>query len=390
MSSEPQVIVSCDTWTLNLDADSGDNFWWNDTYSISVWEKCLKIDRNSPNISETDVWRAYIEFQLRNVFKVCGICHEPEGSADLKICCYCGHCVHEHCSVKALPENIEYKPANQGFEDHMRICFSCEGVPFESKTNVGIETRTPDTARKAAIRLITLSKELPQKAISMLQKIVDDTSKDGATNAQNMKKVQDIAQQFFQTSKSLTLLKKEKIPQKGGGIGVIAANDIPAFTIIGLYPGYDDFLSGEHSKIGRPVAKYALMDLNCADYFNVVFPEFDSTFAPFINEPMPSEKSNCAWIQEPHQAHGRLSIISVCEIKKGEELLIGYGPVYPRTYEYRYDAYAFHRAGDYTNPICFALWHWPTTEEKDSRFVCYVAYSSQSHEYVEWEEEEKR
>ncbi|EPY24630.1 hypothetical protein STCU_07084 [Strigomonas culicis] len=145
-----------------------------------------------------------------------------------------------------------------------------------------------------------------------------------------------------------------------------------------------DALSGEQAKIGRPVPKYALMDLNCADYYNDVFVEFADTFAPFINEPNESETSNCAWIQEPHRVEGRLSIISVKDIKKDEELLIGYGPLYPRSYPFRYDAYAFHPVDGYENPPCFALWYWPTTEEKDAEFVCYVGYKSGEDKYVYW------
>eukprot|EP00796_Vickermania_ingenoplastis_P010122 gene10123-7087_t len=385
MSTEPKVLRTCGTWTLNLDAETGDNFWWNDTYSLSVWEKCLRF-ADKTNLSETDVWRAYLTFQLANVFKVCVTCHEPEGAEDLRICCYCGNCVHLNCSVEALQENIDFKPANKGFEKLMRICFSCEGVPFEPK-EVSLANRPKDTSRRAALRLLSLSSELPQNMVDQLNNLLRDIQEHPDKDESYLKLLMDVAQRFFQTPESLKMLSKEIISEKGGGIGVVAKTDIPAFTIIGVYPGYDDFLSGDHSKIGRPVAKYALMDLNCADYYNVVFPEFSGTFTPFINEPLPTEKSNCAWIQEPHHVEGRLSIISVRPVKAGEELLIGYGPVYPRSYEYCYDAYAFHKAADYANPICFALWHWPTTDEKDSRFVCYVAYSPESHQYIEWEEE---
>lgn len=385
MTDEPKVILTCDSWTLNVDADSGDNFWWNDSYSLSVWEKCLKLDKNSI-LSETDVWRAYIEFQLGNVFKVCTICHIPEEEEDLKICCYCANCIHPACSVEALQENIDYKPGNKGFESHLRICFSCESIPFEPSP-VPKEPRVPESARRAVLRLLSLSCELPAELYHQLELLRGKIAKANSASDKYMKDLADAAVSFFQTPQSLQFLEKRLIPCKGGGVGVVAKKDIPAFSVVGVYPGYNDFLSGEHSKIGRPVAKYALMDLNCANYYNKVFPEFSGTFTPFINEPLPNEKSNCAWIQEPHHALGRLSIITVKSIKKGEELLIGYGPVYPRDYPYCYDAYAFHRAGDYSNPICFALWHWPTLEEKDSRFVCYVAYLSDSREYIQWEEE---
>lgn len=385
MSDSIKVISSCGSWSLNLDEKSGNNFWYNTTYEISVWEKHLNVDTDQVGLSDDAVWRSYIVFQLNNVFKVCSICHQPEIDEDLKICCYCSGCVHENCSEEALPENIIYKPGNAGFESFMRICFACADKSSKIIKNECLEPRRSCSVQKAITRLLTLT-ELPPTTIHELKrKLLDFQTPSQKTDSQ-MQQVKKIATDFFQSQYSLKILGKKNFPNKGG-IGVVAKDNIPAFTIIGVYPGYDDFLGGEHAKIGRPTAKYSLMDLNCADYFSVVFPEFDDTFTPFINEPTPDEESNCAWIQEIDQRAGRLSVMSVREIKEGEELLIGYGPVYPRPYEYCYDAYAFHRVVESKNPICFALWRWTSTEEKDAQFVCYIAYIPETDKYIQWEEE---
>ena len=82
-------------------------------------------------------------------------------------------------------------------------------------------------------------------------------------------------------------------------------------------------------------------------------------------------------------------MMSVRDIKAGEEILIGYGPLYPRTYEFNYDAYALHQVDGYDDPPCFALWHWTTTEEKDAEFVCYVEYEAEKNSYCYWETEDE-
>ncbi|EPY21815.1 hypothetical protein STCU_08473 [Strigomonas culicis] len=298
------------------------------------------------------------------------------------VCCYCGGAVHRECSTEASKEQIAYKPANKDFSMHLRACFQCEAINKPVRL-VDEKTRPKDNVRRAAQRALSLKDEFPPKIKDEIVSIRQLAEKQ-PDSPELLVRLKKAVLNFFQSNLSLSLLKKDHIASKANGIGVVAAQDIPAFTVIGVYPGYMDALSGEQAKIGRPVPKYALMDLNCADYYNDVFVEFADTFAPFINEPNESETSNCAWIQEPHRVEGRLSIISVKDIKKDEELLIGYGPLYPRSYPFRYDAYAFHPVDGYENPPCFALWYWPTTEEKDAEFVCYVGYKSGEDKYVYW------
>lgn len=385
MSADPKVILSCGTWTLNLDDNTKDSFWYQDTYNISLWEKCLKFNIEPSNLVEDDVWHSYIEFQINKVFKACTICNKPEVDDTLKMCCYCSQCVHEECSVVALPENILYKKGNEGFENHMRICFSCAGVAYEPTPKEAIKPKRLTSASKAIQRLLTLP-DLPTETRDELNGILKEIQTHPLNNDKYMEQVKNVATKFFQSPYSLEVLEKKNFPTKGG-IGVVAKKNIPKYTVIGVYPGYPDFSGSEPYKFDRPEAKYSLMDLNCADFFNFVFPEFDGTFTPFINEPTPTQKSNCSWIQERHRETGWLSVMTVRDIEEGEELLIGYGPVYPRQYEYRYDAYAFHEVAEYKNPICYALWYWPSREEKDAKFITYIAYCPETRLYREWEEE---
>lgn len=389
MSVDEEVVpTKCEDWSLNMDDASGMRYWWNATYSLSVWENTLDAGDAVADLTDTAVWAKYIAFQEASVYKLCPICREPEGNVDMKICCYCSATVHVECSQEAAPAQIIWKAANNGLEKILRVCLECQDVEYPKKvTSSG--KHEPDNARRAAARMLTLQDELPAEAYDEMQELYTKADKVTSASASLMEDVKRATRDFFQSPASVQFLTKGKIATKGGGVGVVAAADIPAFVVVGVYPGYLDELSGEQAKMGRPVPKYALMDLNCANYFNEVFVEFSTTFCPFINEPCEAEVSNCAWIQEPSRPEGRLSIISVMDIKKGDELLIGYGPLYPRDYRYQYDSYAFHPVEGYEDPICYALWHWPSKDENDTKFICYLGYDKASDSYSYWESQDE-
>lgn len=382
----PVVIpTACEDWSLNIDDESTKRFWWNNTYSITLWEDTLGIDKQTETITDGDVWSKFIGLQLECAFKICSICHAPEGNDDMKVCCYCGNTVHESCSEHATPEQIMWKLANLPYKEHMRACLQCQAVEYK-EGKPPQSSSEHDNALRAARRALTIADEYPAATATKLRDLAKQTERK-PNDAALLEELKSLVQSFFQSPQSLQFLRKERVASKGGGIGVVAAQDIPAFSIIGVYPGYLDFLSGEQAKCGRPVPKYALMEYNCANYFNEVFVELQSTFTPFINEPNVDEKSNCAWIQEPHRKNGRLSVICVRDIHQGEELTIGYGPIYPRTYPYCYDAYACHHIEGHAAHPCFSLWHWPTLQESDARFICYIGYSENEDRYALWKSE---
>ncbi|KEG10414.1 hypothetical protein DQ04_03741070 [Trypanosoma grayi] len=381
----PDVVpTACCEWSLNEDEESKRYFWWNNTYSISIWNSTLKLDPPYQQLTDTDVWRAFIQFQVESVYKLCPICRQPEGNKDMKVCYCCGSTVHCGCSNEATDAQIASKPANRGFESHLCACFSCEDVPIPE---IASAVREPCDARRASIRALSIKEEYPQCVVQELLAVASAAEQphSAAEDAKLIARLRRIVTGFFQTEASCASLTKAKRPEKGGGIGVVAAADIPAHTIIGVYPGYTDALSGEQAKLGRPIAKYALVDLNCADYFNVVFEELQDTFTPFINEPSESEESNCGWIQETKHVEGRLSVMTARDTKKGEELLIGYGPMYPRSYPYRYDAFAFHKTDSVSETTCFALWRCASVDENDTKFLYYVGYNETDDLYYLWD-----
>lgn len=183
---------------------------------------------------------------------------------------------------------------------------------------------------------------------------------------------------------SMHMLEKKIISSKGGGVGVVATKDIPAFTVVGVYPGYKDYFSGEQVKIGRPIPRYALMNYNCADRNNCIFDELLDTFTPYINEPSKNEFSNCAWIQEHDYIEGRLSVMTVRAIHRGEELLIGYGPLYPRSYAYNYDAFSFLQIDSDTgdeDDVHYSLWRWTDMDSHNANYVLSIAYNTHTKLY---------
>jgi hypothetical protein len=372
-------------WSLNIDASTKKKFWWHKTYSVSIWANSLKLKCSDSDATDFDVWRAFIEFRINTVYKLCGVCSGPEQDADLKVCCYCAHNVHgEGCSVAATPEQMAWKTANSGFESHLVVCVNCDDIKFTPPTEHKPE---PEGARRLVIRALNLADEYPVAIRQALFRLRKECEK--KQTPELLEKVQATVMQHFQPHESSTLTARQRIANKGNGFGIVAIADIPRYTVVGVYPGYDDPLSGEHAKVGRPGPKYSLVDMNCADYFNRVFGEFQKCITPFINEPLPTEKSNCAWIQETSRPEGRLSVMSVRDIAAGEELLIGYGPLYPRDYPYNYDAYAYHLVDGHTDPPCFALWHWQSLDEKESEFVCYIGYDKDTDTYHYWETEEE-
>jgi len=424
MARDEVIPTKCVDWSLNCDRETKKLFWWHKTYSISIWNAnlfpstCTATSAFPPSThhdelctvggsSVTDaaadraafckyddaaVWAAFITYQLSAVYKVCSFCKQPEGNVDLSVCCYCGATVHSECSIEATSDQMRWKAANKGFERHLRVCPECDdaasSIPKRCESH---SKKEKDNARRAVLRAIHLESEFPAAVNERLHMIRDAAIKEH-TQEEDEALLDSLRQTlciYFQPGSSSNILRKSNMDTKGGGIGVVAVAAIPAYTVVGVYPGYEDPLSGEQVKLGRPSPKYSLVDLNCANYYNSVFTEFQQTFTPFVNEPNESEKSNCAWIQEPVRPVGRLSIMTVRDIAPGEELLIGYGPLYPRDYPHAYDAYAFHSVDGFDDPPCLALWHWTSLEEKDSEFVCYIGYDKVTNTYSYWETEDE-
>lgn len=377
------IPTRCSDWSLTCDKASSKRFWWNTPYSISVWEDSLDLSSKSAvgELTDDKVWNAYLRFQLKSVYKQCGVCHGPETSVDMGLCCYCGSPVHwTTCAIAATADQIAWKAGNKGIpKEKLLVCRNCDDL---ADPGIAI-TPHVDNARRCLIRALSIEHEYPLHIKSTLHRLLKSAEK-SPDDPDLLRRTIEVVSMHFQPHDSADFVERRFVQSKDG-FGVIAKRFIPKFTVVGVYPGYDDPLSGEHAKKGRPGPKYSLVDMNCADYFNRVFTEFSMCITPFFNEPSPTEVSNTGWIQETCRPEGRLSVMTSRDIQPGEELMIGYGPMYPRTYPHNYDALAFHRVEDVADPICFSLWHWTSLNEADAKFVCYVAYDPSADEYVPWE-----
>lgn len=380
--------TQCSEWSLNTDSTSGKDFWWNKNHSLSIWQENMKVPEPLGEATDESVWLAFMDFEHDTVFKQCPHCGGPDSNDDMFLCGDCGRATHMECSEAADDALIHARKANQKHARHLRHCFVCRKVDVQPPKVVA----TPDGARRALWRALKVANEYPADILAelkLLSREVDKVVVGSASDRAALQRLRELMQQHFQPHRSEKWMEKRPVASKGGGTGVYATVDIPRFTVVGVYPGYEDPCSGEQGNRGRPSPKYSLVDLNCANYFNDVFTELQLTFTPFFNEPCVVEESNTAWIQESFRPNGRLSVMTVRDIKAGEELMIGYGPLYPRPYPANYDAYAFHPVDGIAGPPCFALWHWTSTDEHDGKFVCYMGYDKDTDSYTYWETEDE-
>lgn len=148
------------------------------------------------------------------------------------------------------------------------------------------------------------------------------------------------------------LLRKKPHPTKGG-TGVFAARDIPGWTHLLTYPGrvyYNREWNAvfKDPKTGKTDRAYAIgffrlradntirrdMTLDPSPLHNghIVDVRYRGFCGPFVNEPSNGEKANAVWVLDvPAQ---KLCLYSFeGGIRKGEEVMVCYGPGYERSYE---------------------------------------------------------
>ena len=205
MGGEDEVLPSKGTdWSLNKDAGSDKKFWWHKTYSISVWAGSLPLKVAEAEATDDDVWKAFIEFRIETVYKICGVCNGPEQDQDLKVCCYCGHNVHQKgCSVPATAEQMAWKKANAGFEKHLVACVQCEDIAFDPPKEHQPEEEGP---RRCAIRALSIANEYPNHLRSKLHRLRKQVEEKQTPAL--MKKVQETVREHFQPNESSDLVER--------------------------------------------------------------------------------------------------------------------------------------------------------------------------------------
>lgn len=118
------------------------------------------------------------------------------------------------------------------------------------------------------------------------------------------------------------------------GRGVIATIDIPAGTLLGIYPGahisYIEFLEKEQF-VSRSVKSAYMFSkdiiIDPTDMFGYLTDTPDHRIA-LINEASPSQQTNIAAINTKRNVW----YISIQDINAGAELFTNYGPQYKRNY----------------------------------------------------------
>lgn len=135
----------------------------------------------------------------------------------------------------------------------------------------------------------------------------------------------------------------------GKGRGVVARRDIPAWTLVGPYPGvrytmteYDQRHSAgkttakfvvdywKSDRLGRINTRYVI---DPGDGAGGVLPAFAAAVAPLVNEPPPGEAPNLVWVW--NFARRRIEFWTAVPVRRGQELTVCYGTEgnYPRTYK---------------------------------------------------------
>lgn len=132
----------------------------------------------------------------------------------------------------------------------------------------------------------------------------------------------------------------------GKGKGVVALQHVPAWTLVGPYPGRV-YTADEHQALkekgliddeyavefwsGRPgerIREDRVLNPRARGAF---VPRYAEAIAPFVNEPSPSTKPNLVWVWN-FPKH-RIEMWTRRDIRPGEELSICYGEYYERSYD---------------------------------------------------------
>lgn len=128
-------------------------------------------------------------------------------------------------------------------------------------------------------------------------------------------------------------------PMKGKGVGVLAKRDIPAFTMVGPYPGERFTMRAYHKRrsagvtdgkfavdFWRPEASGIAREgyvVDPGDRAGNLRPRFQGAVAPLVNEPGHSGRPNLIWVWNLPKY--RLEQWTFRPVRRGEELTLCYG-----------------------------------------------------------------
>lgn len=138
------------------------------------------------------------------------------------------------------------------------------------------------------------------------------------------------------------------IRQVGGkGLGVVAQDDIHAWTFIGVYPGKTFTTKQHQARKAKGIAtdEYAIEFWTGTKGEKIDFdfirdprengtwirPEYAHAIAPHMNEPGPTDRPNVVWVWNFPKK--RMEFWTKDPVPKGEEITICYGQHYGREYK---------------------------------------------------------
>eukprot|EP01062_Namystynia_karyoxenos_P063060 TRINITY_DN55887_c0_g1_i1.p1 TRINITY_DN55887_c0_g1~~TRINITY_DN55887_c0_g1_i1.p1 ORF type:complete len:423 (+),score=132.88 TRINITY_DN55887_c0_g1_i1:89-1270(+) len=352
-------------WALHEGAsgEEGDGFWWCEQIGMSTFCRHMDVPCPPEEATDTQLWRALFDRQVREAFKMCQVCASPKETLENPFF-VCGTCVrHCHLDCSTQCKEIAADGVWEQFAPYIRTCRVCAGEQKAPGRGLVPGGSTPYYLGPQGALSRLSSVLLPDPVRAKLDRVRADLAA-GTHEAEASARIRAVLRDYYCPNgcSSYWAIRPSK-----GGEGVFATRRVPRYTRVGIMPGYPDPLCGEQTERGRPMPKYSLSEINAADYYNKPFPEYRECPAWCVNEPAPGQKSNTAWIQEASQEKGRMSVITVRDIEEGEEALLSYGPVYDRDYPYEYDAYSFHPRQDLGADVYELWYHVSRDKDPESR-----------------------
>eukprot|EP00756_Hemistasia_phaeocysticola_P048292 Hpha_TRINITY_DN22723_c0_g1::TRINITY_DN22723_c0_g1_i1::g.34167::m.34167 len=375
-------------WTHHpLVGDDGQNqdYFWCGAIKLSTYVRHMDLPEGCSATEATDsqLWCALADRQIREVFKMCSACGSAIETFEdpFFVCASCLRHAHNDCSV-ACKETVD-RGLWTSYRPYLRTCNVCAGKAVARDAfTPGALSVYQRSARGALNRIKSIP--LPAKVRAKAEQIEARLPPPGAAGGEDrMTEVRHLLRDHYGAGDCAQYW---RIGSSKGGEGVFATKFVPAFTRVGVMPGYPDPLCGEQTERGRPTPKYALAEINAADYYNAPFPEFRDCPAWCVNEPGVGQKSNCAWLQEvlsPSVEEGRMTVLTVRDMEEGEEALLSYGPVYPRDYPYNYDAYSFHPSATLPKGV-YELWYYSSRDVEAASRGC-IRHNPKTDLFERWE-----
>eukprot|EP00755_Sulcionema_specki_P039916 Sspe_Gene.113706::Locus_98443_Transcript_1_1_Confidence_1.000_Length_783::g.113706::m.113706 len=229
-------------WVLHTDEEGKPYFFVESLGGFSTWTRHLDLPPGvSPeDATDTQLWLALADRQIREVFKLCSTCGSPREyfSNPFFICGTClKHC-HNNCSAPCTM--VVDATLWNTYGPYIRSCHVClEQAAPKNDYVPGGPTEDQLSAQGALNRLKSVY--LPHSTRYKLQQIEDQLG--SMQDAVALKCIASVVRDHYCPGESWKYFELRKSPK--GGNGIFATQFVPALTRVGIYPGYPDPLSAD-------------------------------------------------------------------------------------------------------------------------------------------------